>query len=146
MLTYVYDPSKIAENGKDRMRFELGDTMVEGAAETCALCDEEYEAALALYPNSWRRAKLALLESIVHRFFYEVDTKVGPLSLSLRQRAEAWKLMYDELKEECAMLSAPSANPKALARPPYFYEGMHDNRELGGTGKGGKRGGRFVLP
>ena len=104
------------------------------------------QAALSLYPNSWRRAKLALLESIVHRFFYEVDTKAGPLSLSLRQRAEAWKIMYDELKEECAMLSAPSANPKALARPPYFYEGMHDNRELGGTAKGRRRGGRFVLP
>lgn len=33
MRTYTYDPSKIQENGKDRMRFELGDTMVEGEAE-----------------------------------------------------------------------------------------------------------------
>ena len=142
MPTYVYEPDKITENGKDRMRFELGDTMVEGAAETCALCDEEYAAALSMYPNSWRRAKLALLESIVHRFFYEVDTKVGPLSLSLRQRAEAWKAMYDDLKAECAAMGAPSANSKALFRPPYFYEGMHDNREMGTTR--GKRGGRLV--
>ena len=51
MPTYVYEPDKITENGKDRMRFELGDTMVEGAAETCALCDEEYAAALSMYPN-----------------------------------------------------------------------------------------------
>lgn len=142
MATYVYQPEKITENGKDRMRFELGDTMVEGAAETCALCDEEYAAALSMYPNSWRRAKLALLESIVHRFFYEVDTKVGPLSLSLRQRSDAWKAMYDELKAECAAMGAPIANPKALSRPPYFYEGMHDNREMGTTR--GKRGGRLV--
>lgn len=27
-------PEKIRECGKDRMRFELGDTMVEGGAET----------------------------------------------------------------------------------------------------------------
>ena len=48
MRTYTYDPSKIQENGKDRMRFELGDTMVEGEAETCALSDEEYTAILVL--------------------------------------------------------------------------------------------------
>ena len=39
--TYAYDPSKLAERGKDLMRFELGDTMVEGGQDTCALCDEE---------------------------------------------------------------------------------------------------------
>lgn len=78
MKTYTYDPSKIQENGKDRMRFELGDTMVEGEAETCALSDEEYTAILALHPNKWRKAKLALLSSIMYGFMYEVDTKVGP--------------------------------------------------------------------
>lgn len=142
MSTYTYEPDHIKENGKDRMRFELGDTMVEGGVETCALCDEEYTAALSIYPNSWRRAKLALLESVVRRFSYEVDTKVGPLSLSLRQRAEAWKAMYDDLKAECAAMGALTANPKALSRPPYFYEGMHDNREMGSTR--GKRGGHLV--
>lgn len=142
MKTYTYDPSKIQENGKDRMRFELGDTMVEGEAETCALSDEEYTAILALYPNKWRKAKLALLSSIMHGFMYEVDTKVGPLSLSLRQRAEAWKTMYDELKAEDAMMAVPSAHPQAISPQHYFYEGMHDNCEQGGTG----RGKRFELP
>lgn len=138
MLTFTYDPAKIQENGKDRMRFELGDTMVEGAEETCALSDEEYAAALALYPKKWRKAKLALLSSIVHRFLYEVDTKVGPLSLSLRQRAEAWKAMYDELKAEDTAMAVPSANPQAISPEHYFYEGMHDNRELNGTEGGGR--------
>ena len=40
--TYQYEPGNIAEYGKDRMRFELGDVMVEGKEKTCALCDEEY--------------------------------------------------------------------------------------------------------
>lgn len=143
MKSYTYDPSKITENGKDRMRFELGDTMVEGAAETCALTDEEYASALALYPNKWRKAKLALLSSILHRFMYEVDTKVGPLSLSLRQRAEAWKAMYDELKEEDEMMAAPSANPKAVSPKHYFFEGMHDNHDADGARRGKRRN---VLP
>ena len=34
---YTYEPGNITEFGKDRMRFELGDTMVEGLADTTAL-------------------------------------------------------------------------------------------------------------
>jgi len=142
MKTFTYDPSKITENGKDRMRFELGDTMVEGAEETCALTDEEYQAMLDLYPKKWRKAKLALLYSIVVRFMYEVDTKVGPLSLSLRQRAADWKAMYDDLKEEDAMMAVPSANAQAISKNHYFHEGMHDNHDCDG---GGRRR-RNVLP
>lgn len=142
MKTYTFDPSKIQENGKDRMRFELGDTMVEGEGETCALSDEEYTAIIAMHPNKWRKAKLALLSSIMFGFMYEVDTKVGPLSLALRERAKAWKAMYDELKAEDAMMAVPSAHPQAISSQHYFCEGMHDNRNLGGT----ERGGRFELP
>lgn len=127
MKSYTYDPGAITKNGKDRMRFELGDTMVEGQDETCALTDEEYKAALALYPKSWRKAKLKCLESIVHRFSYEVDTKVGPLSLSLHQRAERWKKMLDELKAEDAKMAVPSAHPRAISPEHYFFEGMHGN-------------------
>ena len=58
---YTYDPAKISENGKDRMRFELGDTMVDGGSETTALTDEEITAILGMYPNRWKRAKLALV-------------------------------------------------------------------------------------
>ena len=35
--TYQYEPGNIAEYGKDRMRFELGDVMVEGKEKTCAM-------------------------------------------------------------------------------------------------------------
>lgn len=45
--TYTYNPEKIGEQGVDRMRFELGDTMVEGAEETSALSNEEYTAIIA---------------------------------------------------------------------------------------------------
>ena len=50
---YTYDPGKLKEFGKDRMRFELGDTMVEGLSDTTALTDEEIQAAIESYPKSW---------------------------------------------------------------------------------------------
>lgn len=133
---YTYDPANIGHPGKDRMRFELGDTMVEGGAETSALTDEEYTAILTAYPHKWKRAKLALIESILHRFSFEVDTKVGPLSLSLQQRAGTWQAMYYALKAEISKSGVPSANPAAMEGSPYFYEGMMDNPYAGPKGGG----------
>ncbi len=50
--TYTYDPGNVKELGKDRMRFELGDVMVEGCSDTTALTDEEIQAAIETYPKS----------------------------------------------------------------------------------------------
>lgn len=135
--TYTYNPSKIGEKGKDRMRFELGDTMVEGGAETAALTDEEIDAVLVLYLNRWKKAKLALVESLCRRFAFEVDTDVGPLSLGLQGRVTVWREMYKELKAETGGYSAPSANPAAIGGSPYFYTGMMDNPTTGRKGGGG---------
>ena len=96
--TYTYEPGNITTAGLDLMRFELGDTMVEGGVDTCALTDEEISAALKKYPKKWKRAKLMLLESICRRFAFEVDTKEGPLSFSLSDRAKVWKEDYLSLK------------------------------------------------
>lgn len=134
--SYTYDPTKIVGKGKDRMRFELGDTMVEGGAETAALSDEEINAVLEMYPNKWKKAKLALVESICWRFSYEVDTDVGPLSLGLQARVEVWREMYKELKAELNY-SVPSANPAAISGAPYFYKGMMDNPSTGRKEGGG---------
>jgi hypothetical protein len=135
--TYTYDPAKISEKGKDRMRFELGDTMVEGGSETAALTDEEIIAVLGIYPNRWKKAKLALVESLCRRFSYEVDTDVGPLSLGLQGRVEAWREMYKELKAEIGGYSVPRANPAAISGNPYFYAGMMDNPAAGRKEGGG---------
>lgn len=131
--TYTYDPGNIKENGKDRMRFELGDTMVEGRSDTSALTDEEIEAAFSMYPDSWKRAKLALLESICRRFAYEVDTKEGPLSFSLSQRAELWRKDYEKLKKEVELESStvPNSFGSGNKKPPYFYAGMMKNPRTG---------------
>ncbi len=126
---YTYDTGKLKEFGKDRMRFELGDTMVEGLSDTTALTDEEIQAAIESYPKSWKRAKLMLLESLCRRFAYEVDTKTGPLQLYMQERAKLWRADYDKLKKEVSAESCniPQLENKAYNKPPYFYLGMQQN-------------------
>ena len=127
--SYNYDPTKLAEKGVDRMRFELGDTMVEGRNETAALTDEEITAALECHPSRWKRAKLMLLESLCRRFAYEVDTRTGPLTLDLQERAKLWRKDYEALKQEVSAesMTVYGFDQEADKRPPYFYAGMQEN-------------------
>ena len=126
--TYTYDPGNVKELGKDRMRFELGDVMVEGCSDTTALTDEEIQAAIETYPKSWKKAKLMLLESLCRRFSYEVNTKTGPLTLELQARAKLWREDYDKLKKEVsAECSVPHFSNRTACKPPYFYTGMQRN-------------------
>ena len=133
--SYTYEPGKIQEEGKDRMRFELGDTMVEGGADTSALADEEILAILSMYPRRWKRAKLACLESICRRFAYEPDTKEGPLSFSLGDRARLWREDYEKLKKEVSAgavnVPAPFLGAGGTGNPPYFHTGMMQNTRSG---------------
>lgn len=130
---YTYEPKNITELGKDRMRFELGDIMVEGGSDTTALTDEEIQAAISSYPKSWKRAKLLLLESLYRRFSYEVDSKTGPLWLYMHDRAELWKKDYDDLKKEISAGACNVSKPsiRGHSEPPYFYAGMHQNERVG---------------
>lgn len=132
--TYTYDPGKVKEFGKDRMRFELGDTMVEGLSDTTALTDEEIQASIEAYPKSWKRAKLMLIESLCRRFAYEVDTKTGPLWMYMQERAKVWRADYDNLKKEVSAESCSIPKPGNGAgsqKPPYFYAGMQRNERAG---------------
>ena len=70
-----------------------------------------------------------LLESLCRRFAYEVDTKTGPLSLAMHDRAELWRKDFEALKKE---VSAESCSVPKFAngvhnKPPYFYTGMQQN-------------------
>lgn len=129
---YTYNLEKLEEPGKDRMRFELGDTMVEGLSDTTALTDEEIQAAINAYPKSWKRAKLILLESLCRRFAYEVDTKTGPLWLYMQERAKLWREDYDKLKKEVSAESCciPQFGNGEHYKPPYFYAGMQQNERV----------------
>ena len=126
--TYTYDPGMISEFGKDRMRFELGDTMTEGGADTTALSDEEISAALTVYSDNWKRSKLMLLETLYRRFSYEVDTKTGPLSFSgMTERANIWREEYESLKKELKVKAISVPILSHSEQTPYFYKGMMRN-------------------
>lgn len=134
-FTYTYDPSKIMDGGKDQMRFELGDTVVDMDGMSSPLCDEEYDAIIGKYGKKWRWARLVCLEAIMMKLSYEVDTSVGGLSYSLSQRFDRWKQMYDEERKIVgSMNSVPlvgdpsSLIPHGLTPTPYFHNDMLSNR------------------
>lgn len=74
-----------------------------------------------------------LLESLCRRFAYEVDTKTGPLSLNMQERAKMWRTDYDKLKKEVSAESCrvPRFGDGAPQKPPYFYAGMQRNERAG---------------
>ena len=140
--TYQYEPGNIAEYGKDRMRFELGDVMVEGKEKTCALCDEEYNAVIpekVPTARQWKKAKLRCLESIFRRFSFEPDTTVGPTSFKFGDRAKLWQEEYEKLKKDLKLASvSPSAilmnaGDTSKQPVPYFYNGMMSHEESDGV-------------
>lgn len=129
--TYSYDPLKISENGIDQMRFELGDTMVLGGAETCPLCDEEYKALLYRMQKEkkgWKYAKILCLRAITMKMAYEVNYNADGMSLSLNERYSRWKEILFEL-ERSAAVPAVSAKASGVAKDGghYFYLGMQNN-------------------
>lgn len=130
-MKYSYDPTKIKARGKDQMRFELGDTLTDGGADTCALADEEYEAVLNGVKDgkkAWQYAKLAILEAILFKMSYQVDTKIDVLQYSFGDRAERWQKLYDTLKKQVrATASIPTLAPSITETPPYFHKGMEEN-------------------
>lgn len=127
--TYTYDPSKLGENGKDKMRFELGDTLVDGGEITSPLCDEEYYAILDS-TDSWRKAKYELLRAIAMKLSFQADsTSIDGLSYSFSGRAKRWQDMLDKAeKEERMRHTMPRVNRNAIRRDNYFHEDMQKNR------------------
>lgn len=127
MATYSYDPTKLNQNSVDKMRFELGDTIVENGALTSPLCDEEYIAMLKEH-KGWSKAKLACLRAIVMKLSYEVDTSVDGLSYSLSQQFNRWKAMLKEEEENAVSVTGtPLMHKNALHGKPYFYNDLHAN-------------------
>lgn len=130
-MNYSYDPTKIGENGLDKMRFELGDCLVVEPEKTCYLSDEEIEAVLGS-SRTWRRAKYRLVESLLRRFSYEVDTKIQNAEWSLSDRVDEWRRLYNQLKGEVEAEELAEGGfglSGAKSRPPIFRIGMHDRRK-----------------
>lgn len=131
--SYTYEPSNITNGGRDQMRFELGDTVIDLGPIASPLCDQEYDAILSQYGKNWRTAKIKCLEAIVMKMAYEVNTSLDGLSYSLAERFDRWKQMLDnEKKKASAVAGVPRAGYAGSLMPhggtPYFYNDMQANR------------------
>lgn len=116
--------------GSTKCAFECGDVFVEEPEKTCYLSDETILAALES-SRTFKRAKLKLIESLLRRFSYEVDTRVDSLDLKLHQRLDAWEREFKRLKLEIDGEDiASNSNLRAgrFGRPPCFRIGQHDWR------------------
>lgn len=69
-----------------------------------------------------------MLEAILFKMSYQVDTKIDVLQYSFGARAEKWQKLYDTLKKQVlAAASVPTLAPSVRETPPYFYKGMEEN-------------------
>lgn len=131
MPTYTYNPDKISENGVDRMRFELGDTIFNPGELTAALSDEEYSAVISMY-GKWKRAKLTALEAILMKFAHQCTVTVGPVSYNFSERVKTWQALYDKLKNNLSSSMPPSSGMgNSNCGKPYFHEDMLKNPRKG---------------
>lgn len=131
--TYSYAPSEVRDGNLNQMRFELGDTAVDGEGMSCALCDEEYLAIIEA-EDTWTKAKLECLKAIVMKLSYEVDYSADRLSFSLSQRYPRWKEMLDKMQTS-GMTPLVSGLGRSGDGGHYFYLGMHDNTGSYGNGR-----------
>lgn len=126
-MNYSYDPTKINDGGLNQLRFEIGDCLVDEPEKTAYLTDEEILAAI-IGSRTWKRAKLRLIETLLMRFSYEVDTKVHEAEWKLSQRVDEWEKLRKRLRDEIEAEEAAGAFGfmSKNFRPPIFQIGMHD--------------------
>ncbi|MEA4922158.1 MAG: hypothetical protein VB031_02185 [Eubacteriaceae bacterium] len=133
-MNYSYDPTKITDGGADQMRFELGDTEVEGKKETTALSDEEYTAVITKVNDDgrgWTYAKYLCVRAIMMRYSNETDFNAGGASIALSQRYDRWKDLYEKLKKT---FQRPEYDKTNQSKSEYVEFGMHDNPSIGAAG------------
>lgn len=131
-MGYSYDPADLAGMSVSRMRLELGDTQVDGGANTCALSDGEISALIErelAAGGGWHAAKVACLRAIVMRFAMSADLRAGGMSIELSQRYERYRKLLEDAER---LYQTPSVHPAALGRSRpdgghYFFAGMNDN-------------------
>lgn len=149
-MTYSYSPEKIRDFGKDQLRFEVGDTVVTGGATTCVLGDEEYVALLrgrdfslshssysspSSHSLEWLKLKLEVVDGILFRLAYQVNTRIDSLSYDLGSRVvqmEALRAVLDaEIEDlERKQYSKSSKPPMKGNKPYYFHTDMHRNHSV----------------
>ena len=117
--TYTGNPADIPV---DAVRLELG-----RSASLDLITDAEIEFNLARANGNTLLAAAFCAETIAGTYAGMVDKSMGGSSVSLSQKAEAWRKKAEALK---AQALNPSFTPKATSSQPdrlNFWIGQHDN-------------------
>lgn len=128
-MTYSYNPADIASESISRARFELGDVLVDGGADTCFLSDEEIQAVINDSPR-WTKAMYRLADAVCMRLSYETNWKNDGTSFDLSQRAERWIKLRDKLQLDAEIESmvpdagAVNDSMESSDGGHYFHRGM----------------------
>ncbi len=127
-MTFSYNPAKANDNGLNQMRFFLGDCLVTEAEKTAYLSDEEI--LVTLEQNTFKRAALKLVESLLHRFMFEVTTEIREAKWQLSDRVDFWEKLRKRLKDEIDAEDAAQAFGfmAGKSRPPAFWLKQFDWR------------------
>lgn len=131
--TYGGDPSA---NERDEVRWLCGDTDTNDQLVT----DEEIAYALTQQPEPTLAAAL-VCDAIAAKFAREADRRVGDVSLSASQKAEAYRQRAADLRSDAGVLALPSfggisiadkesADEDTSAVQPTFRIGQFDNPEI----------------
>ena len=130
-MTFTYNPKLINDGSLNQLRFELGDCLVEPEPiKTAYLSDEEYLAAIE-GSKSFKHAKFRCVETLLHRFAYEVTTEIREAKWQLSDRVDFWKDLYKRLKAELEaeeISGSVFGFTKKKLRPPIFTIGQFDWR------------------
>lgn len=131
MATYTYDPTQIRTASVSRVRFELGDVLVDGGAESCFLSDEEIQSIIDdTEITRWKRKLYVLAEAVCMKLSYETNWRNDGTSFDLSQRADRWIKLRDRFKQEAdteASLPTSGAVNDSIQSSDgghYFHRGM----------------------
>jgi len=119
--TYTGNPADVPV---DAVRLELGRT-----ASLDLITDAEIEFNLVRAGGNTLLAAAFSAETIAGYFAGMVDKSMGGSSVSLSQKAEAWRKKAEALRAQALNPSlTPRATSSSSSRPLKFWIGQHDNR------------------
>jgi hypothetical protein len=121
-MAWTYDLTKLNENGKDAIRFLVGDTQ----ADAPLVQDEEIAWSLLQYTNLFAAAAQVAL-SVSAFFATQADmVKIGPIWEQANGRAVAYSKLAAELKREASRRRTLTVTG-AIPGSSIFSDGMTDN-------------------
>lgn len=120
-MSWTYDPTKIEEQPLYQVRYYIGDT----SEDDPLLEDEEILFELSKVNNDAMQAAIHCCERIAAKLTTQVSYRLGPYSIDLSKKAEAYLKMAEKLRQKLSSSGGPTWTG---TRDPIFDVGMMRRR------------------